>query len=279
MAKSAASLSVGLIARRIAPTGEPTVPPLTSAERGEFEARAEAIEAMPSTRPPPGASGEADKVPSSGLTAGLIAMGRQAYKAERQRRAELGSGSGFDLTRPGLRGDAVRAPRSDQFRWRVRREAPEPMARVAVPDLPQAAPPPPGLEPPAESVEPPMTSMARDIAGLPGLGAPGRRKALTLRLLPDQHGLLRVREFALELAENPNYPQFIMFQLTGDRCEKLDDFSPDGRCRHRRPLLLRSHIPPGGPGRLHPFEQFRRGHHEARRHGARTLPGFRNAPQ
>jgi hypothetical protein len=35
----------------------------------------------------------------------------------------------------------------------------------------------------------------------------------------------RVREFALELTENPSYPQFVMFQLTGDRCEKLDDFA------------------------------------------------------
>ena len=35
----------------------------------------------------------------------------------------------------------------------------------------------------------------------------------------------RLREFVLELAENPRYPQYVMFQLTGDRCEQLDDFS------------------------------------------------------
>jgi hypothetical protein len=34
----------------------------------------------------------------------------------------------------------------------------------------------------------------------------------------------RLREFVLELADNPSYPQFVKFQLTGDRCEKLDDF-------------------------------------------------------
>ena len=35
----------------------------------------------------------------------------------------------------------------------------------------------------------------------------------------------RKREFVLELADNPRYPQFVLFQLTGDRCENLDGFS------------------------------------------------------
>jgi hypothetical protein len=35
----------------------------------------------------------------------------------------------------------------------------------------------------------------------------------------------RKREFVLELAENPSYPQFVQFQLTGNRCEGLDGFS------------------------------------------------------
>jgi hypothetical protein len=34
----------------------------------------------------------------------------------------------------------------------------------------------------------------------------------------------RKREFVLELAENPRYPQYVQFQLTGDRCEQLDGF-------------------------------------------------------
>jgi hypothetical protein len=34
----------------------------------------------------------------------------------------------------------------------------------------------------------------------------------------------RKREFVVELADNPRYPQTVMFQLTGDRCEQLDDF-------------------------------------------------------
>ena len=35
----------------------------------------------------------------------------------------------------------------------------------------------------------------------------------------------RKREFVLELGENPRYPQYVQFQLTGDRCENLDGFS------------------------------------------------------
>ena len=35
----------------------------------------------------------------------------------------------------------------------------------------------------------------------------------------------RKREFVLELSDNPRYPQYVMFQLTGDRCEGLDGYS------------------------------------------------------
>jgi uncharacterized protein DUF3127 len=31
------------------------------------------------------------------------------------------------------------------------------------------------------------------------------------------------REFVLEMADNPKYPQLVLFQLTGDRCSQLDD--------------------------------------------------------
>lgn len=34
----------------------------------------------------------------------------------------------------------------------------------------------------------------------------------------------RKREFVLELSDNSRYPQFVQFQLTGDRCERIDDF-------------------------------------------------------
>lgn len=32
------------------------------------------------------------------------------------------------------------------------------------------------------------------------------------------------REFVLELGDNPKYPQYVLFQLTGDRCYDLDKF-------------------------------------------------------
>ena len=31
------------------------------------------------------------------------------------------------------------------------------------------------------------------------------------------------REFVMEMADNPKYPQTVLFQLTGDRCALLDD--------------------------------------------------------
>jgi hypothetical protein len=34
----------------------------------------------------------------------------------------------------------------------------------------------------------------------------------------------RKREFVVELADNPRYPQLVQFQLTGDRCENLEGF-------------------------------------------------------
>ena len=34
----------------------------------------------------------------------------------------------------------------------------------------------------------------------------------------------RKREFVVELDDNPRYPQHVLFQLTGDRCENLDGY-------------------------------------------------------
>ena len=34
----------------------------------------------------------------------------------------------------------------------------------------------------------------------------------------------RKREFVVEMTDNPKYPQFVMFQLTGDRCDVIDEF-------------------------------------------------------
>ena len=32
------------------------------------------------------------------------------------------------------------------------------------------------------------------------------------------------REFVVEIADNPKYPQTVQFPLTGDRCQQLDEF-------------------------------------------------------
>ena len=35
----------------------------------------------------------------------------------------------------------------------------------------------------------------------------------------------QLREFVVEMSDNPQYPQYVMFQMTGTRCDNLDDFS------------------------------------------------------
>jgi hypothetical protein len=37
------------------------------------------------------------------------------------------------------------------------------------------------------------------------------------------------REFVVEIADNPKYPQVVLFQLTGDRCAQLDDMKVGDR--------------------------------------------------
>ena len=39
------------------------------------------------------------------------------------------------------------------------------------------------------------------------------------------------REFVLELADNPKYPQLVQFQLTGDRCSQLDGLNEGDEVR------------------------------------------------
>lgn len=35
----------------------------------------------------------------------------------------------------------------------------------------------------------------------------------------------QLREFVVEMSDNPQYPQFVQFQVTGTRCDVLNDFS------------------------------------------------------
>ena len=57
---------------------------------------------------------------------------------------------------------------------------------------------------------------------------------------------LRLREFVIELGDNPSYPQFVKFQLTGNRCENLDGFQAGEEVRIEFSLRGREWTSPQG---------------------------------
>src|SRR5439155_2063975 len=54
------------------------------------------------------------------------------------------------------------------------------------------------------------------------------------------------REFVVELADNPKYPQTVQFQLTGDRCTQLDEFKVGDEVRIEFSLRGREWRSPSG---------------------------------
>ena len=56
----------------------------------------------------------------------------------------------------------------------------------------------------------------------------------------------RKREFVLELDAASRYPQYVMFQLTGDRCESLDGFEKGNEVRVEFSLRGREWTSPKG---------------------------------
>jgi len=60
----------------------------------------------------------------------------------------------------------------------------------------------------------------------------------------------RKREFVVELEDNPRFPQYVLFQLTGDRCENLDGFEPGERVRVEFSLRGREWKSPKGETRF-----------------------------
>ena len=54
------------------------------------------------------------------------------------------------------------------------------------------------------------------------------------------------REFVIELADNPKYPQTVLFQLTGDRCTQLDDLRVGDEVRIEFSLRGREWRSPSG---------------------------------
>ena len=54
------------------------------------------------------------------------------------------------------------------------------------------------------------------------------------------------REFVIELADNPKYPQVVLFQLTGDRCTQLDGLRVGDQVRIEFSLRGREWRSPSG---------------------------------
>lgn len=54
------------------------------------------------------------------------------------------------------------------------------------------------------------------------------------------------REFVLEIADNPKYPQLVQFQATGDRCSQLDSVSVGDTVRVEFSLRGREWRSPSG---------------------------------
>ena len=54
------------------------------------------------------------------------------------------------------------------------------------------------------------------------------------------------REFVVETADNPNYPQHVLLQLTGDRCANIDGMKPGDNVRGEVSLRGREWTSPQG---------------------------------
>jgi len=173
--KGFATLHAGLIARRDPPREAPE------------PASPELLRALDEPEPPDAPEHQLDREghqlsPSASLSADLISAGRAAYRAERQRQAQKTMG----LT---SRGEVLGfLPRTDGAAAPAR-DAQRPASPTPLPASPRdAARPAPSwplrkLVPPPEAAEP----AARPLQ-------PARRRAVTLRLRPEQHArLLGVR--------------------------------------------------------------------------------------
>src|SRR5262245_32330912 len=57
------------------------------------------------------------------------------------------------------------------------------------------------------------------------------------------------REFVVEIADNPKYPQTVLFQLTGDRCSQLDGFNVGDQISIEFSLRGREWRSPAGEGK------------------------------
>jgi len=187
--KGYASLDAGLIARRYPPPqpAEPLSPDLVAAleDRAPHEDAPHQLDA----------EGH-HQAPSVSLTADLISAGRAAYRAERQRQAQKTDGLS---TRGEMLGVLQFRPAPQRAGMPTLRDVASMTLRdVAISVLPrplrpaETAQPAPPSAGPFRSLVPSRPEPARLAA--PAREAPGRRRAVTLRLRPEQHArLLTVR--------------------------------------------------------------------------------------
>lgn len=86
----------------------------------------------------------------------------------------------------------------------------------------------------------------------------------------------RMREFVIELGDNPSYPQFVKFQLTGNRCENLDGFEVGNEVRIEFSLRGREWTSPDGEIRY--FNSLDVWQIDRAGAGAQAADGFTAAP-
>ena len=86
------------------------------------------------------------------------------------------------------------------------------------------------------------------------------------------------REFVVEIADNPKYPQMVLFQLSGDRCAQLDEFRVGDQIRIEFSLRGREWKSPQGETKyFNSLDVWKL--EPARGHMAAQGSGPRNRPQ
>ena len=66
----------------------------------------------------------------------------------------------------------------------------------------------------------------------------------------------RKREFILEYAENPSYPEYVKFEMIQDKCDLLNDFSQGDEVDVHFNLKGRKWTDPQGVDKLHNILQY-----------------------
>lgn len=81
---------------------------------------------------------------------------------------------------------------------------------------------------------------------LPAMGLEAKGRIHVIKDAQQVTERFRKREFVVELADNPRYPQYVMFQLTGDRCESIDGMDVGDEVRVEFSLRGREWTSPQG---------------------------------